>query len=115
MDYVYAMAGALQRKEKVGDGDCVVLVQHYAKAPHTSQWKQGRAVLDGLLASWHFLLASWRSRTGFYVIDQWKPKQGRGAKPYISSRFISAKRKKQNADGTWPNASDNAQAFSVIE
>jgi hypothetical protein len=136
MDYVYAMAGALQRKEKVGDGDCVTLVQHYAKAPHTSQWKQGRAVLDGkdiapgtaiaTFVNGHyqskeggnhaaFFLRHGAPGTGFYVIDQWKPKQGPGAKPYISSRFISARRKKQNADGSWPNASDNAQAFSVIE
>lgn len=47
MRYIYARAGALQRQEKVGNGDCVALVQHYAKAPHTTLWKQGVAVLDG--------------------------------------------------------------------
>jgi hypothetical protein len=108
MDYVYAMAGALQRKEKVGDGDCVVLVQHYAKAPHTSQWKQGRAVLDGLLASWHSGNRLLRHRSV-------ETKTGTWCQALYFFQLHQRQAKKQNADGTWPNASDNAQAFSVIE
>jgi len=136
MRYVYAMAGALQRKPKVGNGDCVALLQHYAHAPNTQLWKQGIAVLDAkdiapgtAIATFvkgrypsnnranhaAFFLRHAAPGQGFYVIDQWIPKPGRGEKPYISSRLIYAKHKKQNADGSWPEASDNADAFSVIE
>lgn len=136
MRYVYAMAGALQRKPKVGNGDCVALVQHYANAPNTRRWKQGAAVLDGkdiapgtVIATFvngrypnrktgnhaAFFLRHSAPGQGFYVIDQWLPKSGQGEKPYISSRLIYSKQRKQNADGSWPEASDNADAFSVVE
>lgn len=46
---------------------------------------------------------------GLYILDQWKS----NTKKRISIRLIS--RKGRNADGTYINPSDNADAFSVIE
>lgn len=136
MRYVYAMAGSLERKQKVGDGDCVALVRFYARAPNHRMWKAGERVLDlkGLqpgtaIATFvngrylskntgnhaAFFLRHGAPGTGFWVIDQWKTRPGNGTKPLISSRFIAAKHKKQLADGSWPEASDNADAFNVIE
>ena len=136
MRYVYAMAGALERKPKVGDGDCVALVRLYAHAPNHRMWKEGEKVLDlkGIapgtaIATFvngrypsndtgnhaAFFLRHGKSGTGFWVIDQWKTRPGHGSKLLISSRFITAQHKKQLADGSWPSASDNADAFSVIE
>lgn len=62
-----------------------------------------------------FFLRHGAPDTGFWVIDQWKARPGSGDKPTISSRFIVARHKKQNANGSWPRASDNADAFAVIE
>lgn len=47
-------------------------------------------------------------------MDQWKDKSGQKPRP-VTSRYISARRVKQNVDGTWYRASDNADAFSIIE
>lgn len=136
MRYVYAMAATLEKKKKIGDGDCVALVRFYARAPNHRAWKRGEPVLDlkGLepgtaIATFvlgrypnrgtgnhaAFFLRHGASGTGFWVIDQWKSRPGHGAKPLISSRFVSSKGKPQRADGSWPEASDNADAFSVIE
>ena len=136
MRYVYAMVGALEKKPKVGNGDCVALVQHYAHAPNHRLWKAGELVLDlkdikagtaiatfvrGRYPSMDkgnhaaFFLRHGAPGTGFWVVDQWKERPGHGAKPYISSRFIPSRHMKQKSDGSWPRASDNADAFYVIE
>lgn len=136
MRYVYPMAGALQNKPKVGNGDCVALVRHFANAPNHLMWKAGDAVLDNkdivpgtAIATFvkgrypshskgnhaAFFLRHGAPGTGFYVIDQWIDADGRGKKPFITSRFINNRHKQQNKDGSWPGASDNAQAFSIIE
>lgn len=136
MRYVYSMAGALQKKTKVGNGDCVALVRYYASLPNHRMWKAGEAVLDNkdivpgtAIATFikgrypsmdhgnhaAFFLRHGAPGTGFWVIDQWNNRQGRGEKKDISSRFIRNLHRKQNKDGSWPEASDNAQAFSVIE
>jgi hypothetical protein len=47
-------------------------------------------------------------------MDQWMDKPGGNVRP-ISERFVRSLRQMQNIDGTWPQASDNADAFSVIE
>jgi hypothetical protein len=136
MRYIYAKAGTLERQSKIGDGDCVALVQYYAHLPHHLQWKEGPKVLDlkdikpgtAIATFVHgryqskdtgnhaaFFLRHGAPGTGFWVMDQWKTRPGHGQKKYISSRFIDARHKKQRADGSWPDASDNADAFSVIE
>ncbi|MEO7495906.1 MAG: BPSL0067 family protein [Massilia sp.] len=37
---------ALENTPPVGDGECVRIVQYYAKAPSTGVWKAGKRVLD---------------------------------------------------------------------
>jgi hypothetical protein len=46
---------------------------------------------------------------GIYVVDQWRSKD----KVEIGERFIKSKGK--NADGSFKDPSNNADAFSVIE
>lgn len=136
MPYVYAAAAMLEGKPKVGNGDCVALVRHYAGVPQFEAWKAGASVLDNkdirpgtAIATFvngrylshdrgnhtAFFLRHDAPGTGFWVIDQWIDGPGRGYKPHISARPIRAKRVKQNADGSWPGASDLANAFSIIE
>lgn len=132
MEYIYSQADTLGGKPKVGDSDCVALVRVYAGAPNHRAWKQGARVLGNKsirkgTAIATFVKGRYPSRSngnhaalflrhgpagdGFWVMDQWaKPN-----KKSISSRYISKQNKKQNADGTWPRASDNADAYSIIE
>ncbi len=48
---------------------------------------------------------------GYFVMDQWTNDK---LKAFVSKRLIRAKGK-QNRDGTWPDAVDNAFAYSIIE
>lgn len=45
MPYVYKEAMKLEKKEKVGDGECVALVQIYAGAPTARAWREGTKVI----------------------------------------------------------------------
>jgi hypothetical protein len=126
--YVYPEAATLQRKPKVGDGDCVALVREYTrlKTRPARSWKQGAPVLNNKAikpgtAIATFVKGRYPGRPqgnhaafylrpgpdGFWVIDQWKRKKR------IESRYI--KSEGVRADGSYPDASDNADAFSVIE
>lgn len=134
MSFVYAKVESLKGKAKVGSHQCVALVQWYAAGiPHTSKWKAGETVLGnprilegtaiatfvkGLYLSLphgnHAAFFLRQGTDGFWVMDQWMDKPGGNVRP-ISERFIRSLREKQNPDGTWPQASDNADAFSIIE
>lgn len=47
MEYRYSGdVSKLQGHHPVGTGECVALVQAYAKAPHTSRWRPGLHVLE---------------------------------------------------------------------
>lgn len=46
MEQVFAGAPGLQGKRKVGDGECVALIQTYTNAGRTERWRQGAAVLN---------------------------------------------------------------------
>jgi hypothetical protein len=104
-------------------------VQHYAGAPVTSKWVGGTVVLGdlallkgtaiatftkGVYASKvtgnHAALYISQDANGIWVMDQWA---GDLNKPKVSKRYI--KKKGKNADGTFPDPSNNADAFSVIE
>lgn len=128
MSFRYADARKLDRKPKVGDFECVTLIRTYTKAPPARTWRQGEKVLGNknLLpgtAIATFENGRWPGRRtgnhsafylgqvsdGIYIIDQWPSP----TKKTISIRFIHKKRR--NSDGTYFDASDNADAFSVIE
>lgn len=67
MRYVYAMAGALERKPKVGDGDCVALVRFCAHAPNHHMWKEGKKAIDLKGIS---VMRNGRSRRASYWVSQ---------------------------------------------
>ena len=136
MAYTYTKVLDLEGKEKVGTTQCVALVQFYAGAPNHRGWKAGAAVMDNkgiqpgtAIATFvnghypsnstgnHAALFVRHGIKGFWVMDQWKDDRpaDQNNKPTISSRFISSRGLKQRASGAWPNASNNADAYSVIE
>lgn len=126
MEYVYAGAAGLQRKAKVGDGDCVALVQKFTNAGITTGWRQGDAVLNNkqirpgtaiatfvngryprLNSGNHAAFFLRHGIDGFWVIDQYAKKR------LIESRFIEVKG--TTPSGTFIDPSNNALAFYVIE
>lgn len=133
MPYIYRQVSSLAGNQKVGSTQCVALVQFYAGVPHHSNWKQGagvignREIIPGTAIA-TFIRGRYPSRPhgnhaafflrhdadGFWVIDQWKDRPGQTPRN-IEARYIRSRHVKQSADGSWPYASDNADAFSVIE
>ncbi|WP_425228165.1 BPSL0067 family protein [Sphingomonas sp.] len=126
--YVYTDVDDLEATDKVGSGQCVVLVQHYAAAPVTSQWREGAAVRgQALLAKGtaiatfvggryeshrhgnHAALYLRQDATGIWIMDQWTSAK---TKPRVSSRHIAFKGKDKN--GNYVDPSNNADAFAVI-
>ena len=130
MSYVCPKVDALAGHELVGSHQCVALVQAFAKAPSTREWKQGRAVRGDLLLAKGTAIATfedgvYKSRPhgnhaalylsqdqgGIWVIDQWKdnnPKHTKVTRHYL--RFMGV-----NKDGGWVDTSNNGDAFAVIE
>lgn len=136
MPFIYPSAAELEGKGKVGSTQCVALIQIYANAPNHRAWKPGAAVIgnkkilpgtaiatfvNGRYPSMptgnHAALFLRHGVNGFWVMDQWKSAgpPGEDKKPTISSRFIRSQRRKQNQNGSWFRASDNADAYSIIE
>jgi hypothetical protein len=135
MPIIYPDAFRLIKTPKVGNGDCVALVRFYAGVPDHTQWKPGERVLDNprirpgtAIATFvngrypnndtgqhtAFFLRHDAPGVGFWVVDQWKDKPGRATRP-VMSHLLKSLRYKQNKDGTWYWASNNADAFSIIE
>lgn len=135
MPFIYPAANRLAKLPKVGDGDCVALVRFYGNVPQHAAWKQGERVLDNknvrpgtAIATFvkgrypsldkgnhaAFFLRHDAPGKGFWVVDQWKDKTGQKPRP-VDARLIPSRGVKQNQDGSWYRASDNADAFSVIE
>ena len=128
MPYVYPDVDGLDGHELVGTHQCVALVQAYAKAPRTFDWKQGVAVRGKLLLPKGTAIATfedgaYKSRPhgnhaalylsqdqgGIWVVDQWA---GPG-KLNVSKHYLQFKG--ADKDGSWKDASNNGDAFSVIE
>ncbi len=132
MPFVYSYASKLDGKAKVGSKQCVALIQHYSPTVgQTSQWKEGEPVLGNLTiepgtAIATFVKGKYASLStgnhaafflehavdGFYVVDQWSNDD---TKPRISKRLIRTKGRKQLDDGRWPESSNNAYAYAIIE
>jgi hypothetical protein len=128
MPYIYAKVDALEDSAMVGSHQCVALVQHYARAPVTSSWKQGAAVLGNRFLAKGTAIATFVNGRyanqshgnhaalfiahvpgGIVVMDQWKTKKD----ALITSRTIRSKGKNRN--GSYIHPSDNADAFFVID
>lgn len=129
MSYVYSKVDELDQSDLVGSHQCVALIQHYAKAPHTSTWKEGKAVKGNLMIQKGTAMATFvngkypnqahdnhaalyvsQDAGGIWVIDQWK---GDPKKPKASKRYLLSKGKWK--DGKYIDPSNNADAFSIIE
>ncbi len=128
MAYVYGLVDSLQGKKLVGSGECVDLVKQYAHLGITGTWKQGRKVFGDKSISRGTAIATFvngkypigkdahkhaafyleQDSNYIYVMDQWKSKK------IISARPLSRKGGVRS-DGTYPDASNNAEAFYVIE
>lgn len=129
MSYVYVKVDELDETEKVGSHQCVALIQQYAKAPHTSAWKQGKAVKGNMAITKGTAIATFvngkypnlghgnhaafylgQDAGGIWVMDQWKDMV---KKPKVSKRYLRSKGKWK--DGSFADPSNNADAYSIIE
>lgn len=128
MSYMYLKVDELKDKPVVGSHHCVALVQLYGGAPVTTAWRQGAVVVGNselqkgtAIATFvngrypnhsHGNHAAFFLRAepgGIWVMDQWKDEK----KTSISPRFIRARG--QTRSGKFLQASDNADAYFVIE
>lgn len=128
MPYVYKEVDELEKHELVGSHQCVALVQIYAGAPTTTNWRQGDAAVgDDMIKKGtaiatfvkgrypnhnhgnHAALFIRQGIGGIWVMDQWKNKKDRK----ISSRFLPSLGKDKK--GNYISPSDNADAFFVIQ
>jgi hypothetical protein len=129
MSYIYAAVDDLQGLPKVGTKHCVPLVQHYAKAPVAGLWKEGEPVLGNTTIKKGTVIATFvngkyanlptgnhaglyisQDTNGIWLMDQWKDDI---KKPTISKRYV--KKLVKNTDGSYPDASNNALAYRVVE
>lgn len=128
MTCIYSQVSKLKGQPVVGSHQCVALVQHYAGAPTTAHWRQGEAVFGNAvlrpgtaIATFvkgrypnrshgnHAALYVGQAPDGIYIADQWKAAK----KTTISVRKITSQGKDKK--GNFIQASDNADAFFVIE
>ncbi|MBB3117857.1 BPSL0067 family protein [Pseudoduganella violacea] len=135
MSFVYPQVSALEGKPKVGTTQCVALLQSYAGVPNHRAWRAGTEVLGNknirtgtAIATFvkghypskpsgnHAALFLRHGVNGFWVMDQWKDDRppGINKKPRISSR-IRSRGLAQSRNGSWPDASNNADAYQIIE
>ena len=129
MPHVYSKVDTLEDSDKVGSKQCVALLQHYAKLPITTTWKEGKTVLGTMTLAKGTAIATFvdgrykslptanhaafyisQDAAGIWVMDQWADDK---VKPKVSKRHIRRKGKFQN--GQYVEPSDNADAYSVIE
>lgn len=134
MEYRYrGSLNALENTEAVGDGECVRIVQHFAKAPRAGTWKAGTRVLDAghiwpgtAIATFSSPDARYKNAHGNHaalflsagpsgadgkpgyivVLDQWK---GRKIKSRTINRFSPEQAKTRKILDC-----DNAETFYII-
>ena len=128
MPCVYPEVDDLDGHDLVGTHQCVALVQAFAGAPRTSDWRQGVSVRGKLLLAKGTAIATfedgvYKSRPhgnhaalylsqdqgGIWVMDQWAS----STKLEVSRHYLQFKGVAK--DGNWIDASNNGDAFSVIE
>lgn len=135
--YRYMQASMLRGKPLVRDGECVGLVQHYTRAPHTRLWREGLRVVDGpyvlmpgtAIATFvggrypqfghgnrhaafflHYGPFDHEGKpTGIWIMEQSIRLRT------IQARYIPRFGFPKLPSGIWQQASDNADAFYVIE
>lgn len=129
MPHVYSEVNSLENQPKVGDRQCVALIQHYLGGPQASHWQAGDRALDTLtitpgtaiatFVSGHYPNFPHGNHAAFFLRRDgdciWMMDQcvNDHTKLRISSRRIC--RRGQNKDGSYQVPVDNADAYSVIE
>lgn len=128
MPYVYPEVDTLDGHALVGTQQCVSLVQTFTRAPRTADWTQGAPVrgdlllrkgtaiatfVDGIYKNRphgnHAALYLGQDQGGVWVMDQWKGPN----KLAVSRHYLQFKGTAR--DGSWLDACNNGDAFSVIE
>ncbi|HEU5436788.1 MAG TPA: BPSL0067 family protein, partial [Telluria sp.] len=132
MSFVYPKAGDLAGDPIVGKGECVDLIKQFVPGligVTTQAWREGANVMaspqlqrgtaiatffDGKFphkdTGQHAAMFLAHSGAGFWVIEQHKK-----SKTIIRRRIEIPRNGQRQADRSFPNASNNALAFSVIE
>jgi hypothetical protein len=135
MPHVYPEVRELEGKNKLGDGNCVALVQALTNVGHTSTWRPGERVMDAITIIPGTVIATFENgrypnrptgnhaalylysgprdqKTGqpqyIVVMDQWT------RKPRISARSIYPRGTKLHAQGNRIDDSDNAEHFYIV-
>jgi len=127
MAYVYADVDSLEGKDLAGSGQCVALVQIYAKVPLTKMWKEGAQVKGNTTIAKGTAIATFENgkypnrshgnhsafylsqdATGIRVMDQWSSKEkiGKRTLPFVG---------KDTKTDKYRDPSNNGDAFSVID
>ena len=137
MGYVYSGVDELAKGEtlQAGKGECVDLIKEYVpglKGKSTATWRAGAWVMEAGAAirrgtaivtfdkhgrfprhrsGQHAAIVLRLMPSGIWVVDQWR------SKAKITKRLIRipAPHHQRNPDGSFPDASNNALAFRVIE
>lgn len=128
MPKIYSKVSELNGNEKVGSQQCVALIQEYTNVGSTKLWRPGAVVvgnpdikkgtaiatfIDGAYPNHshgnHAAFFLRQAPGGIYVMDQWRSQR----KPTISEHFLRSMGK--NADGSFKDPSNNADAYSTIE
>ncbi|MBO9648228.1 MAG: BPSL0067 family protein [Variovorax sp.] len=128
MPHIYSKAEELDETDLVGTHQCVALLQHYTRVPHTSGWTGGGKVLGNSriakgTAIATFVKGKYPNRSsgnhaafylsqdagGIWVVDQWK----HSSKLKVEKRYLKALG--VNKDGSFVRPSNNADAFSIID
>jgi hypothetical protein len=126
--YVYPEVESLPGKPAIGNQQCVVMVEFYAKAPAPAnpRWKQGARVRDNAAIAKGSAIATFvngiypskpsgnhaalyvsQDATGVWVVDQYFGSHG------IHKRLLRFRG--SGPDGRFIDAVNNGDAFSVVE
>lgn len=126
MPYIYENAEKLIGEDTVDTKQCVALIQHYTKAPHTMLWRKGDEVKGNITLKTGTAIATFvdgkyknhshgnhaafyvgQNSAGIWVVDQWS-----GLKT-INKRLL--RYKGVDKTGHYVTPSNNGDAFSVIQ
>lgn len=142
MTYIYSDVRRLIGGPVYGDGNCALMVQHYAKLPKHDYWRQGAHVVDQA-SIWpgtaiatlengrypnnphnnhvaFFYKFGKRNPNGtwasIFIVEQYRPSGGYPGSGQIQLREIPARGKVDPKFGDhWRDPSNNADAFYIIE
>jgi hypothetical protein len=142
MAYIYAGVRRLVGQPLYGDGNCALMVQHFAQLPRHDHWRQGAHVVEQAniwpgtaIATFEngrypnnphnnhvafFFKFGRRNPDGtwasIFIVEQFKGNGGLPGSGVIQLREIPAKGKVDPKYGDrWKDPSNNADAFSIIE